>query len=194
MYETAQEFAEVGAGVGLWQRAWKILKKLGLEEDLSRVAFVPPLDTPSTCPSYVQFLLLTLPEVGFQFRKGNQREGVTFQQLMTSGMHILSRIILAGFRARAQVVSLASIARTSNASCCATYLDVAIFTPRSVLFRTLTARIGSRSNSTLKTAQRRRAISLLPRTDSSLLSEPACSKASLLVSRQRESERKRPKH
>lgn len=92
VYEAAREFAEVGAGVGVWQRAWKILAKLGLEEDLAQVAFVPPLDTPSASPPHIQYRNLTLPEVGFQFRKGNQREGVTFQQLMTSGMHISSKI------------------------------------------------------------------------------------------------------
>jgi 2-polyprenyl-6-methoxyphenol hydroxylase-like FAD-dependent oxidoreductase len=47
VYEAARELAEIGAGVGTWPRAWRILQTLGLAEDLSHHAVVPPLDRPS---------------------------------------------------------------------------------------------------------------------------------------------------
>lgn len=37
IYEGAHAFTEIGAGVALWKRPWNVMKKLGLEEDLSRV-------------------------------------------------------------------------------------------------------------------------------------------------------------
>ncbi len=42
IYEAAAEFSEVGAGIGVWPRVWRILEKLGLSEDFSRVTALKP--------------------------------------------------------------------------------------------------------------------------------------------------------
>ncbi|KAI0630491.1 salicylate hydroxylase [Trametes polyzona] len=70
IYEAASEFAEVGAGIGVWPRTWKILCALGLSDELAKVAVVPPDDQ---------------PKVAFHFRKGDQPEGVNFHTLVTPG-------------------------------------------------------------------------------------------------------------
>ncbi|KAI0358146.1 FAD/NAD(P)-binding domain-containing protein [Trametes cingulata] len=70
VYEAASAFTEVGAGIGVWPRAWKVLCALGLAEDLGKVAIVPPDDQ---------------PKVAFHFRKGDQAEGVDFHTLVTPG-------------------------------------------------------------------------------------------------------------
>ncbi|KAH8104119.1 FAD/NAD(P)-binding domain-containing protein [Cristinia sonorae] len=70
IYEAAREFAEIGAGIGVWPRTWKILQSLGLDHDLSQVAVVRPTN---------------LPRVAFTFRKGDQPLGVSFNQLVTPG-------------------------------------------------------------------------------------------------------------
>ena len=48
VYEAARQYAEIGAGVGIWQRPWKILEKLGLADELVNVTSIPHTDTPST--------------------------------------------------------------------------------------------------------------------------------------------------
>ncbi|KAL1944832.1 hypothetical protein VTO73DRAFT_2452 [Trametes versicolor] len=70
IYEAASEFAEVGAGIGVWPRTWKILSALGLAADLGKIAMIPPDDQ---------------PKVAFHFRKGDQPEGVDFHTLVTPG-------------------------------------------------------------------------------------------------------------
>ncbi|KAI0820279.1 salicylate hydroxylase [Trametes gibbosa] len=70
IYEAASEFAEVGAGIGVWPRTWKILCTLGLASELGKIAIVPPNDQ---------------PQVAFHFRKGDQPEGVSFHTLATPG-------------------------------------------------------------------------------------------------------------
>lgn len=47
IYEAAPKFAEVGAGIGVWPRVWKILSQLGLDEDLAKVTALmkPTFDT-----------------------------------------------------------------------------------------------------------------------------------------------------
>lgn len=42
IYEAATKFSEVGAGIGVWPRVWKILAHLGLDEDLARVTALKP--------------------------------------------------------------------------------------------------------------------------------------------------------
>ena len=37
IYESARRFTEIGAGVGLFLRVWKVLKSLGLEESLRNI-------------------------------------------------------------------------------------------------------------------------------------------------------------
>ncbi|KAF8072155.1 hypothetical protein FPV67DRAFT_1748853 [Lyophyllum atratum] len=70
IYEGATKFSEVGAGIGVWPRVWKILEHLGLSEDLARVtALKPSYDLSDT----------------FIFRKSDQLEGVDFYKLQTQG-------------------------------------------------------------------------------------------------------------
>ena len=47
IYEAASRFAEVGAGVGVWPRAWKVVQALGLDHELAEVAVVAPDHHPS---------------------------------------------------------------------------------------------------------------------------------------------------
>ncbi|KAI0332657.1 salicylate hydroxylase [Cubamyces sp. BRFM 1775] len=70
VYEAAAEFTEVGAGIGVWPRTWKILCSLGLADDLCKIAIVPPTDE---------------PKVAFHFRKGDQAQGIDFHTLVTPG-------------------------------------------------------------------------------------------------------------
>ena len=37
VYEAAKEFDEVGAGIGVWPRVWKILAYLGLDSHMARM-------------------------------------------------------------------------------------------------------------------------------------------------------------
>lgn len=70
IYEAATAFSEVGAGVGVWPRIWKTLRKLGLAEDLKRVTHLEPKEeTVDT----------------FQFRKSDQPTGNNFYKLQTHG-------------------------------------------------------------------------------------------------------------
>ncbi|KAM5530141.1 hypothetical protein V8D89_016197 [Ganoderma adspersum] len=70
VYESAGAFTEIGAGIGVWPRTWKILAALGLTDDLSKIAIVPPTEQ---------------PRVAFNFRKGDQPEGINFYTLSTPG-------------------------------------------------------------------------------------------------------------
>lgn len=42
IYEAAPKFSEVGAGIGVWPRVWRILAHLGLDEDLARATALKP--------------------------------------------------------------------------------------------------------------------------------------------------------
>jgi salicylate hydroxylase len=42
VFEAAREFSEVGAGIGVWPRVWKILAHLGLDDDLARISATKP--------------------------------------------------------------------------------------------------------------------------------------------------------
>ncbi|OCH96283.1 FAD/NAD(P)-binding domain-containing protein [Obba rivulosa] len=70
IYEAANQFSEIGAGIGMWPRTWKIMQALGLDHDLAEVAIVPPNG---------------VPQVAFTFRKGDQAEGRNFYALNTPG-------------------------------------------------------------------------------------------------------------
>ena len=41
LYESAHQISEIGAGIGMWPRTWKIMKELGFEEALAH--FLPAL-------------------------------------------------------------------------------------------------------------------------------------------------------
>ena len=38
IYEAANAFTDVGAGIGTWSRGWEVLKKLGLGQELRSLA------------------------------------------------------------------------------------------------------------------------------------------------------------
>ena len=42
IYECAQKFEEIGAGLGVWQRIANILEELGLGDDFQKYATWPP--------------------------------------------------------------------------------------------------------------------------------------------------------
>lgn len=48
IYESAAMLAEVGAGVGIFPRPWKIIRMLGLEQDLLKTCEKKPQDGPGT--------------------------------------------------------------------------------------------------------------------------------------------------
>ena len=56
IYEGAHAFTEIGAGVGVCKRPWEVFKKLGLEEELSKISKVKTFsDEPRAfiqCPYY----------------------------------------------------------------------------------------------------------------------------------------------
>ncbi len=42
IYEAAERFKEIGAGVMIWSRTWRILELMGLADDFSKIAHAPP--------------------------------------------------------------------------------------------------------------------------------------------------------
>lgn len=46
LYEAAPKLGEIGAGIGMWYRSWKIMEKLGLHTDLSKLENDIPQDEP----------------------------------------------------------------------------------------------------------------------------------------------------
>ncbi|KAI0696714.1 FAD/NAD(P)-binding domain-containing protein [Cytidiella melzeri] len=68
VYEAAGKLAEIGAGVMIWGRTWKILTTLGLAPTLRRVAGV-------SVDKDIE------PDFGFEFRRSDRPEGFTFFRL-----------------------------------------------------------------------------------------------------------------
>ena len=48
VYEAAEQFKEIGAGVMIWSKTWRILELLGMATDASKVAHCPPDSSPGT--------------------------------------------------------------------------------------------------------------------------------------------------
>ena len=81
IYEGASDLAEIGAGLAMWPRIIEIMRYLGVEEDLLKLAgdghsggmsmstspLVPPLTTPAAIPVY--------------YRKADQKESVQFLEM-----------------------------------------------------------------------------------------------------------------
>ncbi|KAJ7923437.1 hypothetical protein B0H13DRAFT_1979817 [Mycena leptocephala] len=70
IYESAAMLAEVGAGVGIFPRPWKIIRMLGLEQDLLKTCEKKPQDGPVPA---------------FNYRKSDQPAGLAFSTLITNG-------------------------------------------------------------------------------------------------------------
>ena len=58
IYESAQCFSEVGAGIGVWPRVTRTLQDLGLEEDLKKASSTWDGGCTSLTPLYLVILLL----------------------------------------------------------------------------------------------------------------------------------------
>ncbi|KAJ3999660.1 FAD/NAD-P-binding domain-containing protein [Lentinula boryana] len=70
VYEATDRFKEIGAGVMIWARTWKILEQLGLGPAFSRIAHAPPDGSIGT---------------GFDFRRSDQpQEGFTYHLVQMS--------------------------------------------------------------------------------------------------------------
>lgn len=84
LYEAAHELTEIGAGVGMWQRPWKVMEALGLREDLSHLVLSPLDDKPRK-----RHPLLTVTyshscnflDTGFRLRKSDKEPGIYFHDL-----------------------------------------------------------------------------------------------------------------
>jgi len=76
VFEASKQFAEIGAGFGLWPRVFKLLQKLGpdFEHDLVNAA---------TEYVYTEDFVPTV-----SYRKSDQPEGVKLFQLMSKGHHM----------------------------------------------------------------------------------------------------------
>ncbi|KAI5123693.1 hypothetical protein M0805_001721 [Coniferiporia weirii] len=59
VYEAAERFREIGAGVMIWTKTWRILERLGLAEEFSKIAHAPPDGSLG---------------VGFDYRRSDQPE------------------------------------------------------------------------------------------------------------------------
>ncbi|KAF8075333.1 hypothetical protein FPV67DRAFT_1728536 [Lyophyllum atratum] len=70
VYESAAELAEVGAGIGVFPRAWEVIRRLGLEEELLKHSEVELEEGPVT---------------SFRYRKSDQNSGLEFYTLVTNG-------------------------------------------------------------------------------------------------------------
>ncbi|KAJ6513511.1 hypothetical protein DFH09DRAFT_1197196 [Mycena vulgaris] len=74
VYEAATTLAEVGAGIGIFPRPWKIIKLLGLERDLLETCEQKPGEGPVPA---------------FNYRKSDQQVGFSFNTLITNGSLIM---------------------------------------------------------------------------------------------------------
>ncbi|KAE9402060.1 FAD/NAD(P)-binding domain-containing protein [Gymnopus androsaceus JB14] len=70
IYESAQALAEIGAGIGVFPRVWRVIQKLGLDEDLLKTFAGGRQEG---------------PVVNWVFRKSNQAEGEEFFSLVAEG-------------------------------------------------------------------------------------------------------------
>ncbi|KAJ7736563.1 hypothetical protein DFH07DRAFT_99322 [Mycena maculata] len=71
IYEASRTLAEVGAGIGIFPRPWKIIRMLGLDADLARTCEVKPQEG--------------RPVPAFNYRKSDQPMGINFNTLITNG-------------------------------------------------------------------------------------------------------------
>ncbi|KAF8829058.1 hypothetical protein HHX47_DHR3001151 [Lentinula edodes] len=58
VYEATDRFKEIGAGVMIWARTWKILELLGLGSAFSKIAHSPPDGSIGMCSVYRHTVVL----------------------------------------------------------------------------------------------------------------------------------------
>jgi hypothetical protein len=87
VYEAAGKLAEIGAGVMIWGRTWKILTSLGLAESLRSVAGGPTdkdigaVHFRGRRAAGLPNTAYTEPDFGFEFRRSDRPEGFSFFRL-----------------------------------------------------------------------------------------------------------------
>ncbi|KAJ7085016.1 hypothetical protein C8R43DRAFT_1051651 [Mycena crocata] len=96
IYEAATTLAEVGAGIGIFPRPWKIIRMLGLEQDLLKACERKPVDGPVPA---------------FNYRKSDQQTGFSFTTLITQGA------LLTFHRADFQNVLLRRLPKSCRITC-----------------------------------------------------------------------------
>ncbi|PPR04131.1 hypothetical protein CVT26_001323 [Gymnopilus dilepis] len=71
IYEGSPRISSLGAGIGFWTRTWKVMKKIGLDQDL--LQFLPEAPNESSITSI------------FEVRKADQREGFYIEDIRRKG-------------------------------------------------------------------------------------------------------------
>ncbi|KAI5116471.1 hypothetical protein M0805_001634 [Coniferiporia weirii] len=69
LYESASEFTDIGAGIGMWRRPWKVMKSLGLDGELRKLCEVPIVEDK--------------PCLAFEMRKSDQAKGMSYYDMVT---------------------------------------------------------------------------------------------------------------
>ena len=87
VYEAAREFSEVGAGIGMSARTWRLFKTLDLDADLSKVTILRPADELGEYPSrtrvYIDLMVIIVKVFGV--RKSDKSEGRNITDLSWNG-------------------------------------------------------------------------------------------------------------
>lgn len=92
IYESTAVISEVGAGITLWPRVWKMVQAIDLDTSLLRFAPRAPDDTERKYHLPLIFPLVTNGErlgLVFQMRKADQKEGVFIHDLTMQGKLII---------------------------------------------------------------------------------------------------------
>ncbi|KAG6877628.1 hypothetical protein C0993_005540 [Termitomyces sp. T159_Od127] len=89
IFEAASEFSPIGAGIGIWPRAWRALMAIGLE-DLAQYASRPPSDEPGNdLTGYFLLdsvrILIFSPVCTLELRKSDQFNGYSFCRIISDG-------------------------------------------------------------------------------------------------------------
>ncbi|EPQ52859.1 FAD/NAD P-binding domain-containing protein [Gloeophyllum trabeum ATCC 11539] len=81
VYEAAHQFSEIGAGIGMYSRVWKILNALGLHRDLAALTHIPE--------SALEGRVDETKMHHFLLRKSDQAEGVNYHVAYGRGVSLL---------------------------------------------------------------------------------------------------------
>ncbi|KAF5350911.1 hypothetical protein D9758_010491 [Tetrapyrgos nigripes] len=75
LYESAAQIADIGAGITVWPRTWKVFQAIGLEQDLKAV-----LSEREKRDAFSEE-----EKLAFAFRKADQQDGLTFHRIFMLG-------------------------------------------------------------------------------------------------------------
>ena len=86
LYEATGQFKEIGAGVMIWSRTWRILELMGLANEFSKIAHAPPTGTQGRVQTDQRAVRPALTffcqAIGFDFRRSDQdHEGFRFKSV-----------------------------------------------------------------------------------------------------------------